>query len=97
MAIVRLDVVSFSVEDDDGGTADRVIICAALKHAVVAEGDGNVRLFGFFDNNFGIRDFRSSSMSGSVATTKPCPPHLFSVLVLGALSDSFVSPVLSSF
>jgi len=33
MAIMRLDVVSFSVEDDDGGTADRVIICAALKHA----------------------------------------------------------------
>jgi len=99
MVIVRLDVVSFSVEDDDGGTADRVIICAALKHAVVAEGDGNIRLFGFFDDNFGIRDFRSSSsMSGSVATTKPCPPHhLFSVLVLGALSDSFVSPILSSF
>ena len=40
MAIVRLDIVSF--EDDDGGTADRVILCAALKHAVGAKGDGNV-------------------------------------------------------
>jgi len=84
---VRLDVVSFSVEDDDGGTADRVILCEALKHAVVAKGDGNVRLFGFFDNNFGIQDFRSSgSMSGSVAmTTKRPPHHLFSMLMLGAL------------
>jgi len=47
-----------------------------LKHAVVAKGDGNVRLFGFFDNNFGIRDIRSSSMSGSVAMTRQshvCP------------------------